>query len=88
MRSRVHVDLLEHRVRYQADVWRMQGRGMDDRVDALHRAHDGLMIGDIGNDARGGKRTAVQTHHFMGSRQRAEDRAPDPPGTAGQQNLH
>jgi hypothetical protein len=30
----------------------------------------------------------IQPHHFVGRRQRAEDRAPDPPGTAGQQNLH
>ncbi len=88
VRGGVHIDLLEHRIRHQPDVRGVQRRSMDDRVDALHRPRDRMTVGDIGDDARSGERTAIQPHHFMGRRQRAEDRTPDPPGTAGQQNLH
>ncbi len=86
--GRLHIDLLEYRIRHQADMGCVQGGGMDHRVDALHCPLHGLTIGDIGNDAGGGEWAAIQPHHFVGRRQRAEDRTPDPPGTAGQQNLH
>jgi hypothetical protein len=86
VRGGLHVDLLEHRVRHQADMRCMQGGGMDDRVDArtapAWRSVTSAMMRVVANGLR------IQPHHFVGGRQRAEDRAPDPPGTAGQQNLH
>ncbi|KAG1279121.1 hypothetical protein G6F64_014601 [Rhizopus arrhizus] len=88
VRGGLHVDLLEHRVRHQSHMWCVQGGGVDHCVDAPDSALHGLAIGDIGDDAGGGERAAIQPHHCVGGRKRAEDRTPDPSGTAGQQNLH
>jgi len=69
-------------------VRRVQGCGVDHRVHAPHGALQRLAVGDIGNGAGGVEGHAVQPHHVVLGGQRTEDRAPDPPGTSGQQDLH